>query len=130
MDEELDNFEDDQPDFVHTKSGYKENWHAKKGDSSLLDIDQNFLDSASNSCYIDKNGIIIDANGVYMLVDTTGVTDFQTNEKFHMILPSDIIYHHKIGSGNGGVVRKAIHKSTGIPLAVKIINVYDKEKRH
>jgi hypothetical protein len=26
-----------------------------------------------------------------------------------MILPSDIIYQHKIGSGNGGVVRKAIH---------------------
>jgi hypothetical protein len=34
------------------------------------------MDSASNSCSIDKNGIIIDANGVYMLVDTTGVTDF------------------------------------------------------
>jgi len=24
---------------VNTKSGYKENWHAKKGDSSLLNID-------------------------------------------------------------------------------------------
>ena len=39
VDEEIDNSDDDYPSFVNTKSGYKENWHAKKGDSSLLNID-------------------------------------------------------------------------------------------
>ena len=28
------------------------------------------------------------------------------------------------------MVKKAIHKQTGMPLAIKIINVYDKGKRH
>ena len=35
-----------------------------------------------------------------------------------------------LGQGNGGVVRKAIYKPEGCPVAVKVINVYDKEKRH
>ena len=47
-----------------------------------------------------------------------------------MILPGDVEYFHELGSGNGGVVRYAQHKSTGMPLAIKIINVYDKSKRH
>jgi serine/threonine protein kinase len=47
-----------------------------------------------------------------------------------MIQPADIYYESEIGQGNGGIVKKAIHKRTGIPLAIKIINVYDKSKRH
>lgn len=48
-----------------------------------------------------------------------------------MILPEDIEYGHQIGSGNGGVVKLAQHKKLkDFKLAVKIINVYDKEKRH
>ena len=47
-----------------------------------------------------------------------------------MIFPNDIAYGELLGSGNGGIVKKAIHKQTGMPLAVKIINVYDKGKRH
>ena len=47
-----------------------------------------------------------------------------------MILPQDVDYKEEIGSGNGGVVKKAVHKSTGMHLAIKIINVYDKGKRH
>ena len=47
-----------------------------------------------------------------------------------MILPEDLVYDHQIGSGNGGVVKLAYHKKLNIPMAVKIINVYDKEKRH
>ena len=47
-----------------------------------------------------------------------------------MILPQDIAYMEEIGSGNGGIVQKAIHKQTGLLLAIKIINVYDKSKRH
>ena len=47
-----------------------------------------------------------------------------------MIKKEDIHYLEDIGQGNGGVVKKAIHKASGTPLAVKIINVYDKGKRH
>ena len=65
-----------------------------------------------------------------MSVDGEGMTDYKTGERNQMILPNDIIYHELLGSGNGGVVKKAIHKQTGMPLAVKIINVYDKGKRH
>lgn len=65
-----------------------------------------------------------------MCVDNEGVTDNATGERNQMILPQDVHYEEEIGSGNGGVVRKAIHKSTNMPLAIKIINVYDKGKRH
>jgi serine/threonine protein kinase len=65
-----------------------------------------------------------------MRVDNEGVTDYATGERNQMILPQDVHYLEEIGSGNGGVVKKAIHKSTGMPLAIKIINVYDKGKRH
>jgi len=58
------------------------------------------------------------------MVDQTGVTDFSINKKISMILPEDIIYENQIGSGNGGVVKKAIYKHTGLPVAVKIINVH------
>jgi len=47
-----------------------------------------------------------------------------------MIQKEDLHYLEEIGSGNGGVVKKAIHKGTGMLLAIKIINVYDKGKRH
>ena len=48
-----------------------------------------------------------------------------------MILPEDVEYLHQIGAGNGGVVKLATHKKQrDFKLAVKIINVYDKEKRH
>ena len=56
--------------------------------------------------------------------------DIKTGEKNQLILPQDVEYLHEIGSGNGGVVKKAVHKQTGMPLAIKIINVYDKSKRH
>jgi hypothetical protein len=65
-----------------------------------------------------------------MLVDTTGITDLQTNKKIMEILPDQIIYKEKIGSGNGGVVHRGYHIQSKKELAIKIINIYDKEKRH
>ena len=48
-----------------------------------------------------------------------------------MIRPQDLEYDEAVlGKGNGGVVRKAMYKPANLPLAVKVINVYDKEKRH
>jgi hypothetical protein len=40
----------------------------------------------------DKNGIKIDAKGVYMCVDNEGVTDYATGERNQMILPQDVHY--------------------------------------
>mgnify|MGYP002641331454 FL=1 len=65
-----------------------------------------------------------------MCVDNEGLTDYATGERVQMILPQDVHYEEEIGSGNGGIVKRAIHKQTGMPLAIKIINVYDKGKRH
>ena len=66
-----------------------------------------------------------------MLVDSTGITELHNNQKLAMIRPQDLEYDENIlGKGNGGVVRKAIYKPQNIPIAVKIINVYDREKRH
>lgn len=62
-----------------------------------------------------------------MLVDSTGITDIKQNRKIP-IRPSDLKYANVIGQGNGGVVRKAFYMEN--PIAVKIINVYDREKRH
>jgi hypothetical protein len=36
-------------------------------------------------CFSDQNYIRIDVNGVFMLVDTTGITDLQTNKKIMQI---------------------------------------------
>jgi hypothetical protein len=63
-------------------------------------------------------------------VDNEGLTDFTTGERNSMVLPQDVSYLEEIGSGNGGVVQKALHRSSGTLLAIKIINVYDKSKRH
>ena len=65
-----------------------------------------------------------------MRVDQTGVLDLLTNQKIEFILPEDVDYQYQIGSGNGGIVKLAYHKKLKFPLAVKIINVQDKEKRH
>lgn len=66
-----------------------------------------------------------------MLVDATGITELHNNQKLDMIKPQDLVYDDSIlGKGNGGVVRKAVYRPLDLPLAVKIINVYDREKRH
>ncbi len=65
-----------------------------------------------------------------MQVDTGGLTDYGTGERVQMIKPEDVTYQEEIGSGNGGIVKKATHIQAGMPLAIKIINVYDKGKRH
>mmetsp|Transcript_6102 Transcript_6102/g.10357 ORF Transcript_6102/g.10357 Transcript_6102/m.10357 type:complete len:256 (+) Transcript_6102:339-1106(+) len=88
------------------------------------------IDPITYSCEIDKSGIKIDSKGLFIRVDCEGLTDYTTGERNSMILPNDIKYLEEIGSGNGGVVQKAEHRQTGIFLAIKIINVYDKNKRH
>ena len=87
-------------------------------------------DPITVSCEIDKNGIKIDAKQVFMCIDDEGVADYTTGERNQMILPNDVEYIEEIGAGNGGVVKLAKHKQTGAPFAIKIINVYDKGKRH
>lgn len=42
--------------------------------------------------YRDSEHIKIDANGVYLRVDQTGITDIATNQKIELILPEDVEY--------------------------------------
>jgi len=43
--------------------------------------------------------------------------------------PSTLELHDIVGRGASSVVRRAIHKPTGTPLALKVFNINDKDKR-
>jgi mitogen-activated protein kinase kinase 1 len=44
-------------------------------------------------------------------------------------MDQDLEFLGAIGSGNGGVVHKAIHKNTSSVLAIKQVNIYDRDRR-
>ncbi len=53
-----------------------------------------------------------------------------TGEYLGMIDPRDLIYEERLGKGASGRVQKAVHSKFNVPLAIKMIGVYEKEKRH
>lgn len=66
-----------------------------------------------------------------MVVHTQGISDNISCQESKSMCQTDLNYLPLVlGQGNGGVVRKAIYKPEGCAVAVKVINVYDKEKRH
>jgi len=78
---------------------------------------------------------VITANGVRiprksLKIDREGSIDITTGERTSMILPNELEYGGILGQGNGGQVVRATHLPSGLPLAIKIINIFDKEKRH
>ena len=53
----------------------------------------------------------------------------ENNLELHIIPAEDLELGEVVGRGSAGTVLKGVHKSTGRPVAVKSINIYDKEKR-
>lgn len=44
--------------------------------------------------------------------------------------PADLEYCERLGKGASGHVQKAFHRKFKVPLAIKMMGVYEKEKRH
>jgi len=59
-----------------------------------------------------------------------GLSNATTGEIFASIGPQDIEFFDIIGKGAAGVVQRAVHKQTGMQLAIKTINVYERDRRH
>ena len=75
-----------------------------------------------------SGGVRLDRRGIQ--IDSQGYIDTRTGERYQRVMAEDIQYGEVLGQGNGGKVVAGIHKATGIPVAIKIINLYDKDKRH
>jgi hypothetical protein len=63
-------------------------------------------------------GIVMDKRNIK--IDKEGFVDLQTGARHQQILRQDLDYGGTLGQGNGGVVKKGIHRPTGIPVAVKV----------
>ena len=61
----------------------------------------------------------INANGVYV----------KDNPKNFTLVYEEIEIGEMIGRGSSSVVLHGIHKPSGIPVALKVINMFDKSKR-
>eukprot|EP00347_Sterkiella_histriomuscorum_P014146 403361988 len=103
--------------------------------------DDMMMNSYSMSCEISQGEFRIVNQDVK--IDRNGLQNTRTGERSSMILPSEIEvkytsnfklilpqYQEILGKGNGGMVYKALLKPSGLPLAIKSINILDKEKRH
>jgi mitogen-activated protein kinase kinase 3 len=66
-----------------------------------------------------KNNIAINANGVAM----------RNNPKRFTLEYNELDVGDTIGRGCSSVVLHGLHKPTGTPLALKVINLFDKSKR-
>lgn len=59
-----------------------------------------------------------------------GVVNENTGDTFGFINPDEISIKEQIGYGTGGSVHLAIHEPSDTKLAIKSVNIYDKDKRH
>jgi mitogen-activated protein kinase kinase 1 len=53
----------------------------------------------------------------------------RTSKQRRVMRGEDIEFLGAIGRGNGGVVQRAIHLPTSTTLAVKLVNIYDRDRR-
>mmetsp|Transcript_10651 Transcript_10651/g.14349 ORF Transcript_10651/g.14349 Transcript_10651/m.14349 type:complete len:94 (+) Transcript_10651:407-688(+) len=75
-----------------------------------------------------SGGVTLDRNCIK--IDSQGYVDTNTGERYQRVVADDITYGEMLGQGNGGKVVAGLHKASGIRVAVKVINLYDKDKRH
>lgn len=54
----------------------------------------------------------------------------QTGQRHEPVKKDDISTGPILGRGNGGYVYRGIHKQSGTPMAVKCINLFNKDQRH
>jgi len=75
-----------------------------------------------------SGGVVLDRSSVK--IDDQGYVDIKTGERYQRVVADDIDFGEVIGHGNGGKVLVGMHKATRIPVAIKVINLFDKDKRH
>jgi mitogen-activated protein kinase kinase 3 len=63
-------------------------------------------------------------------VNQDGVVNENTGDTYGFINPEEIIIKEQIGYGTGGSVHLAIHEPSDTKLAIKNVNIYDRDKRH
>ncbi len=56
-------------------------------------------------------------------IDEKGSVDMQTGQRYQQLLKNDLEYGEVLGRGNGGMVRRGLHKASGIPIAVKVSKI-------
>ena len=59
-----------------------------------------------------------------------GLLDPVTGQVWGNINPAEITIKGTLGAGAGGQVFRGFHSTTGMEVAVKTINAFEKEKRH
>lgn len=75
-----------------------------------------------------SGGVVLDRSSIK--IDDQGYVDIRTGERYQRVIADDIEYGEVLGQGNGGKVLAGVHKATRIPVAIKVINLFDKDKRH
>lgn len=66
-----------------------------------------------------KDNIAINATGVFM----------KDNAKAFTCVPEELVMGDIIGRGSSSYVQRAVHKPSGTPLALKVLNMFEKGKR-
>lgn len=67
-----------------------------------------------------KDNIAINPTGILM----------KDNPKAFTVVPEELALYEVIGKGSSSYVQRGLHLPTGTPLALKVINMFDKTKRH
>jgi len=85
----------------------------------------------SISCEIDKTGIRFKTTGIKITRDGLS-KESVTGQSLSLsqIKVDDVDLGAYIGQGSSGYVQEGIYKPSLFPVAIKTINVYEKEKRH
>lgn len=109
-----------------TDDGFKKPAFLKK--NLVLDgISSDMSMSASESYEVTGKALKLKGAGIKIM--NNGVVNEVTGENYGFINSEEIIFKEQIGYGSGGSVHFAIHEPSGTQLAIKSLNVYDKEKR-
>lgn len=87
--------------------------------------DTNLIDSQSIEIGIDKVRFVRDN----LQIEDIGMKLVDKSQYLNSIHAKDLEIKEELGQGCSGIVKKAVHKPTGIEMALKSISIYDKDKR-
>eukprot|EP00742_Colponemidia_sp_Colp-10_P004458 GILJ01004759.1.p1 GENE.GILJ01004759.1~~GILJ01004759.1.p1 ORF type:complete len:351 (+),score=44.11 GILJ01004759.1:32-1054(+) len=93
------------------------------------------VDDAPMEQGLDRGGSFeINEDGMHfkqsnLAIGTQGIVD-QNNGSLLRLEGSELQVFETLGRGASSYVQRAVHKATGTPLALKVINVHDRNKRH
>jgi len=96
---------------------------------NLATLDENTM-ASSISCEFGPDGIqFLRAN---IKITKNGMCKITGDQilPLSIVQASEVEYGAEIGRGSSGFVQEGIYKPENIPIAIKTINVYDKDKRH